>query len=313
MPQSASDIDDDAADWAARLDGRPGDDGGVETWLAGDPRRAGALLRARAALSLLDRARALPKPDLQPNPSMPRRRLLVGGGTLLAAGIGGLAFLHLSAERYQAGVGEIRRVPLADGSSATLNTATRLAVQLDKTQRNIRLDQGEAWFRVAKDRTRPFVVAAGDVRVRAVGTAFSVRRQGDGVLVLVTEGVVEVWREGAQGHRVKVGAGSRIVLAEGQPPQPIFEPAQNIDDALAWRQGLIVMRGMSLGEAAADFNRYNARKLIVDDPDLAAETVVGRFRTDEPEAFASSVAIALEAGVEVRPDAIVLRRPRASQ
>lgn len=315
MPQNAREIDDEAADWAARLDGLTDDaatNPALDVWLAGDPRRAGALLRAQAALSLLDRGRALSASEARPA-GVPKRRLLAGGGAaLLAASIGGLAIRQMTADSYRADLGEIRRVQLADGSSATLNTETALQVRMERSERKIRLDRGEAWFKVAKNPGRPFVVTVDDIRVQAVGTAFSVRRQTGGALVQVTEGVVEVWRQGGLGPRIRVAAGSRVSIDEGQPPQPIQAPAEEIEDALAWRQGLIAMRGMSLGEAAAEFNRYNRRKLIIDNADLAAETVVGRFRTDEPDAFAGSVAIALDARVEAGADIILIRRQHAA-
>src|SRR3546814_2061558 len=101
----------------------------------------------------------------------------------------------LGGTSYATSVGEIRRVPLADGSIAAINTASAIDVKLDDAARHVRVVEGEAWFQVARDKQRPFVVAAGRARVRAVGTAFSVRRRAGGADVLVTEGEVEVWAD----------------------------------------------------------------------------------------------------------------------
>ena len=207
--ETSSEIDASAAKWAAQLDAgsmRPSDHVALEDWLEGDSRRQGALWRARAVLALMvepvetvvDRATA--RPD---------RRVLLGGLGLAAAVAAGVVLAPvMSGQRYRTLVGEIRRVPLADGSMAAINTDTTLDVRFQKTERAVKLDRGEAWFQVAKDRTRPFVVAAGDIRVQAVGTAFSVRRKSAGAEVRVTEGVVEVWSDkGASKQRRRVVAG----------------------------------------------------------------------------------------------------------
>ena len=95
------------------------------------------------------------------------RRVLLGGFGLAAAVAAGVVLTPvLSRQRYRTLVGEIRRVPLADGSMAAINTDTTLDVRFQKAERAVTLDRGEAWFQVAKDAPRPFVVESGPVRVR---------------------------------------------------------------------------------------------------------------------------------------------------
>ena len=173
--ETAEAINEQAMRWVAVLDreGRtPGLVAELDAWLAGDTRRQGAFLRAEAAWSALDRARLLPEASAAP-PS--RRRLLVGGGALAAsvvAGAGGwLAYRAARTVRIETAKGEIRRVPLSDGSLAIVNTGSDVKVELAADLRAVRLGEGEAWFEVARDKARPFVVAAGDVRVRALGTS----------------------------------------------------------------------------------------------------------------------------------------------
>jgi transmembrane sensor len=199
---------------------------------------------------------------------------------------------------------------LADGSVASINTDSQIAVRFAPEVRRIDLDKGEVWFRVAKDAERPFVVAAGDVRVRAVGTAFSVRRRDDGADVLVTEGVVEVWQVGQEAPRTRVAAGAKAFVSEHQPAQAVAAAPNEIDDALAWRRGEIVLNGLTLAEAAAEFNRYNGRKVVIDDPGLAGERLVGRFRADEPDNFAVAAASTLGAVIARDPETIRLSRSR---
>lgn len=322
MTETAREVDDAAALWAIRLDAA-GSDGKAAAeaarWLAGDPRRAGALLRAQAAMHLVDHGLALAAADgrtrWEPSPDLRRRRLIwaVATGGLAAAGVGAVGFLQPGGRQFRTGVGEVRRVALGDGSVAAINTASRIAVILEPGLRKVSLDQGEAWFRVAKDPTRPFEVDAGNVRVRAVGTAFSVRRRGGGADVLVTEGVVEVWKVGDEPRRVRIAAGGEASVGDN-PKAAVIQPVQagaDIDRRLAWRDGMIALHGETLAEAASEFNRYNTRKIVIASPDLAGERVVGQFRTDSPESFGQAVAVALDADCAITPDSIRLSRSNA--
>ena len=309
--ETAHEVADQAAEWAARIDGGSIDaetDQGLHRWLDADPRRKGALLRAEAALSFIDRGRALagviPKPE-------PRavwiHRKLISVGAALAASLVGLAILMISPHRYHTGLGEIRQVPLSDGSLVAINTQSAVEVAMHADVREVTLTRGEAWFRVAHDKQRPFIVSAGRIRVRAVGTAFSVRRHDDGADVQVTEGVVETWTIGEEDRRVQVTAGSKAYVAEYEPPKPMPASA-DIERSLAWREGQIVLEGETLDEAVAQFNRYNAKKLVISDPGLAAEKLVGQFRATEPQTFAGAVATTLGAKVDEEGDTIRLSR-----
>ncbi|WP_165188948.1 FecR family protein [Caulobacter soli] len=314
--QSASEIDDEAADWAARVDARGLDverDPELQAWLNADARRAGALLRAQAAISFLDRGRALANGEPVVTASRPSRRALIAGATGAAAAalVGGVGLWTARPQRLDTRLGEIRRVPLADGSLVAINTKTALEVAMKPRSRHIVLKEGEAWFQVAKDPERPFVVAAGSVRVRAVGTAFSVRRgeeAGAGVDVMVTEGVVETWIEGDSAPRRRLSAGSRIILASAVSPTVAESPSE-IERSLAWRNGEIALDGESLDQAARLFNRYNSRQIVIDDPTLAQERFVGLFQTNEPESFAAAVAATL--GAAISDDERTIRISRA--
>lgn len=311
--QSARSIDDEAAAWAVRIDAHGLDEDGdpqLAAWLAGDARRRGALLRARAALSLLDRGRALPQGETGRAPWLSRRNLILAGGAGagLAAVWAGAAVFDAQPVRYGAALGEVRRAPLADGSVIALNTQSDVEVVMRARARDIRLLKGEAWFDVAKDADRPFTVEAGAARVRAVGTAFSVRRLAEGCEVLVSEGVVELWLEAHGGEAVQAAAGSRALLRPGAPPSVVRDQAL-VDRGLAWRDGQIILDGETLDEAAAQFNRYNLRKIIIGDARLGQERLVGLFRTNQPESFAAAVAATLGARVAISQQAIRLDAP----
>jgi transmembrane sensor len=218
-----------------------------------------------------------------------------------------VAILITAPHRYDTRVGEIRQVPLSDGSLIAINTQSAVEVAMHPDVREVTLTRGEAWFKVAHDKNRPFIVSAGRIRIRAVGTAFSVHRHDDGAEVLVTEGVVETWTVGEEERRVRVEAGSKAYVAEYEPPKPV-EASADIARSLAWREGQIALEGETLDEAVAQFNRYNTRKLVISDPGLAEEKLVGQFRATEPLTFAGAVSTTLGATVVEEGDTIRLSR-----
>lgn len=305
--ETAREIDDQAADWAARLDARAlgEDQARFDAWLSGDRRRRGALLRAQAGLSLIVTP-VEAREGISETVRRPDRRALIAGVGAAAAAMGALVLIPvLSNKRYRTDVGEIRRVPLEDGSLAAINTDTAIDIGFQPKQRAIRLDRGEAWFQVAKDASRPFVVTAGAVQVRAVGTAFSVRRRAMGVDVLVTEGVVEV-TSGKTGAPTRVSAGNRIFVSDaGKTARPLHRPLE-MDRALAWRDGQIALDGDTVAAAVSEFNRYNTRKIVVTDPRLEGRRIVGWFHTNEPESFARAVALSEKVEIDDSGDVIML-------
>ena len=309
--ESAADIEADAARWVVRVD-RDGDAvrSELDAWLAGDRRRVGAYARAEAAWTHMGRASvlALEAPPAKVETAPIRRRSVIAGFGALAAGLAAAVVApRLLARRYDTALGEIRRVPMADGSVAAINTDSQLEIAMQPRLRAVKLERGEAWFAVAKDPGRPFVVESGPVRVRAVGTAFSVRKREAGSDVLVTEGVVEVWTQDGKTPPRRVAGGERV-FADNEAG--ILTPPKadaDLTRQLAWRDGQIVLDGQTLAEAAAEFNRYNDRKIQVADPRLADERFVGWFRTNDPEGFAEAAATTFNGKVSQSGDAIVLR------
>ncbi|MEJ1969094.1 MAG: FecR domain-containing protein [Rhizomicrobium sp.] len=307
--EPANAIDAKAIAFLARLDNAPQTEivrAELETWLAEDPRHRGAFLRAEAAFAHLDRLAILPV-ELSRPAFVSRRGLLIAGAgaSALAASAVGLALWLPTRNLIATPIGEIRRVPLNDGSVVAVNTNSELGVDLKDNLRQLTLDKGEVWFDVAKDGKRPFVVAAGQVRVMAVGTAFSVRRRDDGADVLVTEGVVAAWANGDVLNKVLVEAGSKVFVSDIAGPSRVTAAAHQIDRTLAWRNGQIALDGMSLGAAAAEFNRYNTRQLTID-PALADKRLVGWFHTNEPETFAKAAAATLGVALTENQDEIHL-------
>lgn len=330
-------IDLAAAEWAVRLDaGALTADEQVElnAWLAGNARHRGALLHWQAALLDTQRLAALAGHQ-QPfvartrwnlhgarNPrthySRPAsRRWFIAASVMALTVAGGGAWWTLRRTGvYVTDVGEIRRIPLADGSSMVLNTATEATVTFDQVRREIKLGTGEGLFQVAKDPARPFVVRAGHVSVRAVGTVFSVRSLDQRIDVTVTEGVVELLDDGggSEGRVIRrVAANESATVMEAR--QVVDVQSIRPDEAerrLAWRDGMLAFGGETLTTAVEEINRHNHRRVVIDDVDLAGRRVDGLFRANDPDGFAGTIAAALGAERVDQDDAIHLR-PRTSR
>jgi transmembrane sensor len=154
--------------------------------------------------------------------------------------------------RYSTPVGVFASLPLQDGSKITLDTRTQVRVDLSNTERRVDLDRGEAYFEVAKDPRRSFVVRAGRERIIALGTQFSVRRNGDDVRVVVTEGSVRLESEDAPlrvdfaGHdpnfsgatpgAIRLSAGT-VARTRNHDLLVQSEPLPKAREILSWRQG----------------------------------------------------------------------------
>ncbi|WP_179562613.1 FecR domain-containing protein [Sphingomonas sp. R3G8C] len=323
-PIDANPVDVRACQWAAALDRGldAQEEAALDAWLGEDTRHRGALLRAQAGMALLDRCRALGSGgeaaddagDAGPGEDGPgedgaddlaksagwrttRRQALALAGVGVAGGLIGAGALALwpQGQGIRTRIGEMRRVPLADGSMAVVNSGSELNLSFTPRRRDVNLAQGEAWFQVAKAPDRPFTVRAGRVRVQAVGTAFNVRRAGVGVDVVVTEGTVKVWSEG--GEPLLVKAGQRAVLDDGVGLAVSAIAPDAAQQELAWREGQIVLDDVTLAQAAQRFNAYHEDRLEVD-PALADKRVVGSFQTNDMDGFAQACAAMVGGRVE---------------
>lgn len=211
---------------------------------------------------------------------------------------------------YRTAVGTLQSVSLSDGSVATLSSDSRIVVRLSRNERHIDLQKGEAFFKVAKDPGRPFVVSAFDHRTIAVGTRFAVRRDDTGLRVVVTEGVVRLEPEVAQTGRRQpatlLPAGS-VALASAAGILVRSGPVDLAEEYLSWRSGYLSFHDTPLSVAAAEFNRYNTRQIVIDDPAVADMRVGGNFRWSNTDAFVRLLEQGFPVKAEHRGEIIVLR------
>ncbi len=209
---------------------------------------------------------------------------------------------------------------LPDGSVAELRDGAEIAVEFTETHRRVILRRGEVYFKVAKNPHRPFVVVAGGVEVRAVGTAFSVELGPGAVEVLVAEGNVELEvapqapsPEGATRSKpLLIGAGNgAIVRTSPQRTESKISPLtqMGMQLRLAWRSPRLEFSGTPLIEAVALINRHNRVQFVIEGSELARTRVSGIFGAGNTDTFVRL----LEASFNVQPerrsdDEIILRR-----
>lgn len=308
-----------AADWLARRDRglSAAEQDEYLQWLRDDSRRAAMIARHEAtARRLQGLARWQPSASSEPNPDLfarPRRSrpmLAVLGGVAAAVALVAGAFVWQTPSTVSPPVAMAsptlrinERQMLADGSEVELKDGSRIEVEFSSGLRQVRL-LGEAHFKVAKDGSRPFVVHAGGVAVRAVGTAFNVRLAAGTVDVLVTEGRVSVAPAIAE-PRVPddkpaprlVEAKQRVVVSLEHPaivPVAVEVTPEQIRETLAWQAPRFEFDGTPLAEAVAEFNRLNPnRRLMVEDAELGRQPISGTFRVDNVEGFVRLLEVTL--------------------
>lgn len=291
-----------AAEWVVRRHSgqmTEGDQAALSAWLARRPGHRSAYERAWAVWALaqgLDQSAEariyLSQPQKVRSGQAPRRRAAtVALGAGLAAATLALV-LTLPQQRgwytavpsasntgttntdatnsYATNPGEIQSLALADGSTVWLSGDSRLRVDLSGPQRQVWLDRGEAFFKVAHDAGHPFVVEAAAKRIVVTGTEFDVRRAGAEVDVSVTEGHVKVepvaFEAKSSGQSTALSAGEDAHFAPGDAAPAVVEGARAGHKG-DWHEGKFYLYG-DLGAAIDEVNRYLPTKLVLDDERL---------------------------------------------
>jgi transmembrane sensor len=334
-------IEQQAAGWVLRCDRglTPAEQDDFLQWLAAEPRHGAQLARHRSHWTRLDRLAdwrpehsAQPNPDLLAPPLRARLRRFVSVSLSLAAAAAiAVAYFNwwagpskpgddASVATATAPSSDNQRL-LADGSIIELNRGAAISVQFTAAERRVRLERGEAYFAVAKDHNRPFIVAAGGIEVRAVGTAFNMRLDAAVVEVLVTEGRVQVNSHKESGLRYEpavekplvpnLEARQRAVVAlapQAKPPQIATLTIGEIDRVLAWQRRLLNFTATPLSEVVAEFNRRNMTQLVVLDPELASVRISAAFHSDNLDGFVRLLEAGFGAQAERRGETEILLR-----
>lgn len=262
-----------------------------EAWQADEPGRREAAERAAKLWAMLGPALTEGRAKRKRPPGIPIVIAAALGLGLLAfaSGLFGPPAGFLADERT--GIGERRSVTTPDGSRIDLDTSTSLDIA--DGGRRITLHAGQVFVTVAADPRRPFVLRSGDGDVRALGTAFDVRRDADATRIVVTESMVDVAHPDASGATrfVTLRAGQEVAYASGAGLGQVV-PA-DLRSRTAWRQGQLRFDERPLGEVFDELGRYRRGAVVFLDADLRGLAVTGVFATGDTEAMLDAVALLL--------------------
>lgn len=301
----------EAQAWLIQLDGgRPSRQALAEfrEWLSRSPLHRAEFRRAASAWNGLDGLARLLDADGAGALIRPGRLRLppyaLSAALVLAVAAGGyIAFRQWQGSfgneaftaDYVTAVGELKSVVLPDGSRMRINTASRVAVSFGREARLIHLDAGEAWFQVAHDTKKPFIVYAGKYAVKDLGTAFSIRVKDDGIDLTVTKGRVEVaslkqrlpartWLDPDSiknaPSRVPLTAGQHVVFNQGIELAQRVKPAQ-VEKMLSWRDGMLIFDNDPLEKVVSEINRYSPVRIVISDSGIRNLRFGGYFRTND--------------------------------
>lgn len=311
----------DAERWHVRLqapDCRPEEHTEFERWHA-VPEHAAAFatteamwqsigsLADRTEMELLTR-QVLTDTSYRPPPMARRMFIAASVATVVAGGV-----LFYTAERaeptvtYATNAGERQTFDLTDGSVLTLNVATEVEIRFSDRARHVTLRRGEALFKVAHDKTRPFKVATADGEVVALGTRFQVRNDDTHIIVTLLEGSVAVNRpELHQQSMLVPGEQLRFVMGETEIDR------RNIDTDVisSWSTGRLRFRGTPLVDVLAEVNRYSTLQIRVDEPSLRTTPINGAFAIGDSESVAEALAVLLNLHVSHRDDRTLVLAPQ---
>jgi transmembrane sensor len=204
---------------------------------------------------------------------------------------------------YATGPGEQRVVRLEDGSRLHLNVDSKVRLGFSGNQRRLTLARGEAFFEVAHDAARPFIVAADGAEIRALGTKFDVRAQRRLLQVTLVEGQVEVQRDGQPQTWTLRPDQSLTVPVGGEVRRTEADAARQV----SWTTGRLSFHNTPLAEAAAEVNRYGGPKIVLAGETLPRRQVSGYFDLGDTQSFVRGVSLLFDLQARATDGVITLR------
>jgi transmembrane sensor len=307
-------IEELAAQWVLRADrGLSADESAaLAAWLDASVANRLAYLRLKSGWQRTERLAALQGSEDFADKSETHvrwRAMALAAAVLVLLGIAAGAFLHFHAAApavYTTQLGERPVLRLSDGTRIQLNTDTQVQTDVTRVARTVTLERGEAFFEVVHDDKRPFVVIAGNRRITDLGTKFSVRRDGDNVRVIVTEGQVRVDILNAPAPSAPVFANEgNIVVAKADETLVVPKSLKDMAGDLSWRNGMLVFDQETLSSVAEQFNRYNRRRIVVQGRARDIR-IGGSFRADNIDSFALLIRGSLGLKVTQEDDQIII-------
>lgn len=214
------------------------------------------------------------------------------------------AMIALEEPRYfSTTVGEVSHIQLDDGTVVSLNTASAIKVTMYAHERQVELVHGEAYFDVAKDSNRPFVVATDEQQITVLGTAFNVRHRNDEstLKVSVVEGRVAVKRRVASSTEMTEPSQEeeQLLLAGDigafNDRSKVIQQQQHAEAEVnnAWRRGVVRFDDDELGTVIRELNRYRVKKIAVTNDTVRQLRISGVFHLQNGDGILDALAATL--------------------
>ncbi|WP_064124568.1 FecR family protein [Halotalea alkalilenta] len=316
----------EAMDWLLRLNESPDDPAllaGFEAWLATGPDHAAAWRRALdtwALLGELESPRSAPTDHASPSlrgstaaepkarPLRVRSRRHLPARRRLLAGMASMALLlvtfvllapelslRLEAD-YLTGTGEQRRVELEDGSVVHIGAKSAIRTTMGPSQRGVRLLAGEAFFEVAPDPARPFIVEAQGLKATVVGTSFDVRLSAQALSLAVKSGTVRVdFPPSANAPERSMRAGERVSI--DRRSGAMVDAQVPVDQIAIWRSGYLFVQDMRVEDAIGELARYQQGWTIITDARLKNARATGLYDLHSPDRALRALLLPFDAEV----------------
>lgn len=268
----------------------------LDAWLDESTLNRVAFLRLELRAERVERLADLRPPRRSVTVELPRFRspfrLFVGAAAfslIVALGLIARQYVQEPVDRiYSTDIGGHATLRFADRTEIELNTDTVVRYRMTTAERTVWLEKGEAYFRVAHNAGNPFTVIAGNHKVTDLGTEFLIRRNAgassNGLEVALVKGRAELSSEGPHAQVATLTPGDEAIAT---PASISFRhrTAQQLQDELGWRRGMLVFRNTRLADVVAEFNRYNETKLVIGDPSIANVKFSAEVSTDDYEDF----------------------------
>lgn len=288
----------------------------LDAWLSEDTAHLVAYLRLESTWMRIERLnalkRAVPMRDAEPKDGrrrFPIIRIAAAALVLIAAGALVTQLGSSSHEKvYTTPVGARETLSFSDGSHIELNTNSILRTDISQDKRIAVLEQGEAFFEIKHDQNKPFVVTIGKSRLIDLGTKFAVRRNGDQLNVVLTDGSVEFQADTLAGTRTVVLTPGETALATPQGLKVTRVRPDDLERTLSWRRGILMFQHTTLAHAVAEFNRYNEQKIVIDQDRIGRLTINGSFPANDVGPFIEVAKAVFGLRAKKRNEDVVLTR-----
>jgi transmembrane sensor len=285
----------------------------LAAWLAAAPEHAREFQTLQALWSELDQVKGTLPSVAQPHRSARRTgwRLVACSAVLVLMVLGGMAYYRTTVPVYQHTLTTTARqrldATLPDGSILALNVNSQAVVVYFRSRRTVSLVHGEAFFTVAPDTTRPFLVRVKDLTIRVLGTQFNVYLAPAAVCISVVHGRVAV-------HSSATTVDNGLILASGQGAEfaaTVTCYAVQAEEVASWRLGHVVFRNQPLAAVLHEVGRYRRLPIVLDNVRLGERRLSGVLNTNNPDVFLDALPQILPVAVQRQPDGtvVITRKP----